>query len=103
MKRLVVLPRSTLLASVAMLALVGVAGLAEPGLVLALAPALLLIALLAGGIRPGEKLIERLRTRRVPAVRPRAVAVLWPRMVMVVRPARQFASALAVRPPPVRA
>ena len=103
MRRLSVMPRSTVLASLAMLALVAAAGLAEPGLALTMAPALLMLALFAGGVRPGEALIERLRERRAPARRPRAVAVVWPRLKLVVRPARQFASALAVRPPPALA
>jgi hypothetical protein len=81
-------------------ALVVASGIAQPGLALALAPALLLLALLAGGIRPGEGLIERLRERRVNPPRPRPAAVLWPRLELVVRPVRWSVPALAVRPPP---
>jgi hypothetical protein len=81
-----------------LIALVVASAPAEPGLALALAPALLLLALLARGIHPGEALIERLRVVR-PARR-RPAAVLWPRLELVVRPAWWFAPALAVRPPP---
>lgn len=95
------MPRRVLLAFAAMFALVAAAGLAEPGLALTMAPALLMLALFAGGIRPGEAIIERLRARRIAARRPRAAAVVWPRLALVVRPSRLFASALPVRPPPV--
>ncbi|MBE2318924.1 hypothetical protein DVA67_023325 [Solirubrobacter sp. CPCC 204708] len=67
-----------------------------------MAPALLLLALLAGGFRPGEALIERLRDRRrsTPLPRPAARAPR-PRLVLVARPtAGPLASALAMRPPP---
>ena len=94
------MPRRTAWAFIAMLAVVSAAGLAEPGLALTMAPALLMLALFAGGVRPGEALIERLRERRAPGRRPRAGAVVWPRLELVVRPARQFASVLAARPPP---
>jgi hypothetical protein len=81
-----------------LIALVVASALADPGLALALAPALLLLALLARGIHPGEALIERLRVVR--PSRPRPAAVAWPRLALVIRPARLFASALVVRPPP---
>ena len=101
MKRAFVMPRSTLLAFAGMFVLVALAGLAEPGLALTMAPALLMLALFAGGVRPGEALIERLRTRRATPRRPRAVSALRPRLALVVRPAgRLIASALAMRPPP---
>jgi hypothetical protein len=79
-------------------ALVVASAVADPGLALALAPALLLLALLARGIRPGEALLERLRARR--AALPRPAAVVWPRLAPVLPPAWRFAPALAVRPPP---
>ena len=101
MKRAFVMPRGTLLAFAGMSVLVALAGLAEPGLALTMAPALLMLALFAGGVRPGEGLIERLRTRRATPRRPRAVSALRPRLALVVRPAgRLIASALAMRPPP---
>ena len=80
-----------------LIALVVASAVADPGLALALSPALLLLGLLARGIRPGEALIERLRGVR--SARPRPVAVVWPRVVVVL-PARMFASARSVRPPP---
>ena len=101
MKRAFAMPRSTLLAFAGMFVLVALAGLAEPGLALTMAPALLMLALFAGGVRPGEALIERLRARRVTPRRPRAVSASLPRLALVVRPAgRLIASALAMRPPP---
>jgi len=82
--------------------LVATALVASPGLALTMAPALLLLALLAGGVRPGEALIERLRDRRRATVRRlRAVSMPRPRLALVVRPtAGPVASALAMRPPP---
>lgn len=101
MKRAFLMPRRTLLAFAGMFALVGLAGLAEPGLALTMAPALLMLALFAGGVRPGEALIERLRSRRATPRRARAVSAPRPRLALVVRPAgRLLASALAMRPPP---
>ncbi|MDA0183074.1 hypothetical protein OJ997_22385 [Solirubrobacter phytolaccae] len=90
------------LAFVCMFALVATALVASPGLALTMAPALLLLALLAGGFRPGEALIERLRDRRRPAVAlPRAVSMPRPRLALIARPtAGPAASALAMRPPP---
>src|SRR4051794_5816989 len=72
------------------------------GLALTMAPALLLLVLLASGVRPGEALIERLRDRRCAcAPRPRARSASRPRLALVVRPTgRLLASALAMRPPP---
>lgn len=75
---------------------------ASPGLALTMAPALLLLALLAGGFRPGEALIERLRDRHreVPLPRP-AMRARTPRLALIVRPtAGPVACALAMRPPP---
>ena len=76
-------------------------GLVEPGLALSMAPALLLLALLTGGFRPGEALIERLRARFDSPRPPRASSAPRPRLALVVRPTgRLLASALAMRPPP---
>jgi hypothetical protein len=83
-----------------LVALIVATALVQPGLVLALAPALVLLALLASGVRPGEALIERLRARRFRAARPRPPAAVWPRLALVVRRLRRFIPALAVRPPP---
>ena len=90
------------LAFVCMFVLVATALVASPGLALTMAPALLLLALLAGGVRPGEALIERLRDRRRATVRRlRAVSMPRPRLALVARPtAGPVASALAMRPPP---
>jgi hypothetical protein len=90
------------LAFVCMFVLVASALVASPGLALTMAPALLLLALLAGGVRPGEALIERLRDRRRTGVpRLRAISMPRPRLAHVVRPAAgPVASALAMRPPP---
>lgn len=97
------MPRRTVLAFVAMLVLVALAGLADPGLAMAFAPALALLALLTAGVRPGEALIERLRARRAAPIL-RAVSAPRPRLAVVVRPVgRELAVALAMRPPPVRA
>ena len=101
MSRRFAMPRRTVLAFAGMFALVALAGLAEPGLALTMAPALLMLALFAGGVRPGEALIERLRARRQTPRLPRAVSAARPRLALVVRPAgRAIASALAMRPPP---
>jgi hypothetical protein len=88
------------LAFFVMFALVASAAVVDPGLALTMAPALLLLALLANGFRPGEKLIARLRGHRRPA-RPRAGSQRRPRLALVVRlVGRLLASGLAVRPPP---
>jgi hypothetical protein len=101
MRRRFAMPRRTILAFAGMVALVALAGLHEPGLALTMAPAVLMLALFAGGVRPGEALIERLRTRRKAPRRQRAVSATRPRLALVVRPAgRAIASALAMRPPP---
>lgn len=84
-----------------MLVLVLSAGIIDPGLALAFAPALLLLALFTAGFRPGEGLIERLRARSVPPMRVRAASSPRPRLPLLVRPVgRSFATALAMRPPP---
>jgi hypothetical protein len=83
-----------------MFVLVATAAFADVGLALTMAPALLLLAALANGFRPGEALIERLAERSRTA-KPRATSAPRPRLALVVRPAgRQLASALAMRPPP---
>jgi hypothetical protein len=93
------MPRRTLLAFAGMFLVVVAAGLAEPGLALTMAPALLLLALFASGVRPGEALIGRLLERRLAT--PRATSAPRPRLALVVRPAgRLLASAQAIRPPP---
>jgi hypothetical protein len=97
----VVTPRRTVLAFAGMLALVALAGLADPGLALSFSPAVLLLALFTCGVRPGEALIERLTARYAPSRPRRAVSARRPRLTLVVRPTgRLLASALAMRPPP---
>jgi hypothetical protein len=103
MKYAFVMPRRVLVAFAGMFLLVAAAGCSDPGLALAMAPALLMLGLFAGGVRPGEALIERLQRQRELPRRVRAAAVVWPRLEFVVRPARLFASALVVRPPPALA
>lgn len=89
------------LAFVCMFVLVAAALVVSPGVALTMAPALLLLALLAGGVRPGEALIERLRDRRRTATPRRAASMPRPRLALIVRPtAGPVASALAMRPPP---
>jgi hypothetical protein len=96
-----VTPRRTVLAYAGMFAVVALVALAEPGLALTMALALLLLALLTGGVRPGEALLERLRERRTAPAAPRARSAPRPRLALVVRPTgRLLASALAMRPPP---
>jgi hypothetical protein len=88
------------LAFVVMFVLVGTAAFADVGLALTMAPALLLLAALANGFRPGEALIERLAERSRSAA-PRATSAPRPRLALVVRPTgRLLACALAMRPPP---
>lgn len=101
LRRALVMPRRTVLAFAGMLAVVALAGIADPALALTLAPALLLLALFTCGVRPGEALIERLRARGTPPRILRAISSPRPRLAVVVRPAgRLIASALAMRPPP---
>lgn len=101
MKRAFSMPRRSLLTLIGLIALVALAGIADHGLALTLAPAVLLLAMFAGGFRPGEALIERLREQRA-APRPlRATSARIPQLALVVRPVgRLIASALAMRPPP---
>ena len=74
--------------------------------VLMLAPALALLALLLAGRAPGEELILRLRKRAAPARRrrPLVAPLLQPAHdAPLIRPiGRMSASALAMRPPPLR-
>jgi hypothetical protein len=101
MQRVAVIPRRSVLAFAGMLGLVALAGLAEPGLALTLAPALALLAMFSFGFRPGEALIERLRARFSPPRGRRAASTPRPRLALVVRPTgRLLACALAMRPPP---
>ncbi|MBE2319390.1 hypothetical protein DVA67_025670 [Solirubrobacter sp. CPCC 204708] len=102
MQRALVMPRRTALAFAALLALVLAAGVADPGLALAFAPALVLLALFTLGVRPGEALIERLITRAAAPTRARAASSPRPPLPLFVRPVgRSFATALAMRPPPL--
>jgi hypothetical protein len=99
MQRALVMPRSAL--AVLAVFVLGTVGLADPSLVLAFAPALVLLGLLARGVHPGERLIERLRRRVAPARRVRAAASTFPRLPLTVRPiGLVLASALGIRPPP---
>lgn len=96
------MPRHTVLAFAGMLVLVCLVGVADPALALAFSPALALLALLTAGVRPGEGLLVRLRTRSADKPR-RAVSAPRPRLAFVVRPVgREMAVALAMRPPPAR-
>lgn len=96
-------PRARFGAFVAVALLVG-AALASPSVALLLAPALVLLTVLATETFPGEQAIARMRARRMRArLRPRRGprAVGRPRRVEIVRPAGiTLAYALAVRPPP---
>ena len=75
-------------------------GLAAPALALAFAPALVLLALLAAGVHPGEALIARLHARRDRRC-PRAASTPRPRLALVLRRAgRLIASAPGTRAPP---
>ncbi len=91
--------------AVALLAVAAVAGVAvaDPSVALILAPPLLLLAVLAVGVFPGEEALSRARDRRR---RPRPVRgparIALTALVDVARPTGlTFAYALAVRPPPV--
>lgn len=104
MQRAVVTPRGTSVALAALVLLFALTGLADPGLMLAFAPAVALLTLLTVGVRPGEALIERLRARFVARTARRASSARRPRLALVLRPVgRDLAAALAMRPPPVRA
>jgi hypothetical protein len=93
--------RRPLLAALLLVAVVLV--LAAPVFMLAMAPAIALFALVANRVMPGHELIVRLRTRRAATRRPRSIALQRPYEAMFVRRAgRLIASALAMRPPPLR-
>jgi hypothetical protein len=97
MPRAVILPRSAF----ALFAVLSLVALRDPELVLTLAPAVLLLGLLSRGVRPGEKLIERLRGTTRRRAHARAASMPRPHLAVVIRPAgRQLAEALAMRPPP---
>jgi len=103
MRRVKPMPRGTLLAYAGLVLLFALTGLADPGLMLAFAPAVILLALLTLGVRPGERLIEQLRARHTAGAATRAKSARRPRLALVVRPAGcSLAAALAMRPPPVR-
>ena len=94
------IPRRPLWALAGLALLLLLAAPADPGLGLALTPALALLALLASGIRPGEALIARLHARRG-LRRLRPASARRPRLALIVRRAgRRLACALAMRPPP---
>jgi hypothetical protein len=89
------------LAFFVMFALVASAAAVDPGLALTMAPALLFLALLANGCRPGEKLIARLHGHARRTAPRRARSTPRPRLALVVRlVGRLLASGMAVRPPP---
>ena len=103
MQRALVMPRGTVTAFAVLVLLFALTGLADPGLMLAFTPAVVLLALLTVGVRPGEALIEKLRARLVARIVPRAKSARRPRLALVVRPVGcSLAAALAMRPPPVR-
>src|SRR4051794_41946394 len=103
MRRAATMSRRTVLAFAGMFALVALAGIAEPRLVLTMAPALLLLALLTGGVRPGEALIVRLHERRLTRPPRRARSNPRPRLALVVRPPGPLhPPAAPQRPPPSR-
>jgi hypothetical protein len=103
MVRLGVIPRSrTVSLPVMGLVATAVLTLAFGSMVaLMLAPAAALLMLLAHGIAPGEKLIERLRRRFVGVRRRAALRLPHRRLTLVVRRVgRRLEAALAMRPPP---
>lgn len=75
---------------------------ANLGLVLELAPALLLVGLALAGWMPGEERLVRAMRRRRGVLRPRRTAVATPRRRSpdVVVPGRVGASTVALRGPP---
>lgn len=86
---------------VAIAVLVG-AALASPSVALLIAPALVLLAMLAVGLFPGEEQLARARARRMPRRPVRAPGrIARPVLRDIVRPVGiTLAYALAVRPPP---
>ena len=101
MSRLSHIPHRTLAAWSGQVVLLAVGAFVDPGLTLTMAPALLMLAMFAVGIRPGERLIiNRVRERLQPRP-PRPFSSPRPRLTLVVRPSGlDLASALAMRPPP---
>ncbi|WP_354700162.1 hypothetical protein DSM112329_00426 [Paraconexibacter sp. AEG42_29] len=94
--------RATLL--VALAGGVAVTSVVGVSAALTLAPAALLLVLLAQGIHPGEQLIERWRSARTGVRRRAAVVVARPVLpVLVARTGRLLHAALAMRPPPAAA
>jgi hypothetical protein len=92
--------RRTVAAWSGLIALLAIGALADPGLALTMAPALLMLALFATGIRPGERLMIRVLERGGGRA-PRATSSPRPRLALVVRASGvDLASALAMRPPP---
>lgn len=89
-----------------LLALIAALALTGPGAVLILAPSLALLALLLLGFAPGEALLQRMRARRFPPAAeraPRTLGAPGPRRGLAIpRMPSPAASALAMRPPPVR-
>jgi hypothetical protein len=91
-----------LIAAFAVLAALGLAAIESPDVALLLAPALLIVLVLAVGVFPGEEAIARARARRMRARPSRAPGrILRPALPDVARPAgAALAFALAMRPPP---
>lgn len=86
-----------LIALLATVVIVAVAGLS---VALTLAPAIVLLTVLAHGIHPGEALIDRWRRARA-RVRRAAVRLTRPDLpLLVARTGRRLHAALAMRPPP---
>ena len=75
----------------------------DVSLTLTMAPALLMLALFAMGVHPGERLLRRLVQVHLARVQ-RATSSRSPHLALVVRPSgRELASAIAMRTPPVAA
>lgn len=85
-----------------LIALLVVGAAIDLQLTLTMAPALLMLALFAAGVHPGERLLQRFVEGRGQLAR--AASSVRPRLAMVIRPVGcDLASALAMRPPPVAA
>ena len=87
----------------ALVVLAALFGAVAPGVALLLAPAAMLLTALLLGFTPGERLIERMRTRRFePRVHRAPRRVVTRHVDVVVRRVTSLdGSALAMRPPPV--
>lgn len=95
------MPRRSLLALAGLIMVVLIAGIADHAVAMTLAPTVVLLAMFAAGVRPGEALIGRLHELRGAPRSVRATSVGIPHLALVVRPVgRLMASALAMRPPP---